>query len=545
MTDPIGLIYLETDDEVTSVVRRIRSTDAERIVIVVPGRSRATSSAVAMRLLARTAAEGSRRLAVVGDTLTRSLAAEAGIEAWATVDEARAGAPIPEEPRAARAPIRVVRGEPAPEMPSVVPPVAPTVDSVSAGPNDETRPVAVPVPGPTRPTVPSAPERARVALPPLAIIVGLLVLMLGAGVVGAAVLPAATVTIAPAAVPLGPLSYEVRVGDPQRLSGTAEATAGVVATGTYPILAPSTGTVVFRNFNTVGVAVGAGTLVAAGEQAFETAADIVVPAGTLTAEGTIRAGEEAVGVSASAAGPGANVAAEAIDTILSQNVAARLRGFPNNSSRLVVNPEPTAGGIDDVGPEITQEDVDRARAALVAELEASVADALASSSDAISADAGGDGEPTIEGLDGLVGTRDTESVEITGSVAYDRLAVDRDRVVELAAEMLIADTAAVPPDHELIESSIRVSPGAATRDGDALVISVQVAASTAPVVDREAIVERVRGLSLEEARAALASMGDASVELWPGWVERVPELDWRITVTIDGELAPSSSPAPS
>ena len=49
-----------------------------RIVLVAPGRSRATSSAVALRLLARAGEDDERELAVVGDALTRSLAAEAG-----------------------------------------------------------------------------------------------------------------------------------------------------------------------------------------------------------------------------------------------------------------------------------------------------------------------------------------------------------------------------------------------------------------------------------------------------------------------------------
>ena len=111
----------------------------------------------------------------------------------------------------------------------------------------------------------------------------------------------------PVTEPLGPIPYEIRIDDPVRLRGTVEATAPVTATGTYPIQVAATGVVVFRNFNSFNVAVDAGTLVAAGEQAFETTVDIVVPAGTLTAEGTILAGEESASVVAAAVGPDANV----------------------------------------------------------------------------------------------------------------------------------------------------------------------------------------------------------------------------------------------
>ncbi|MDQ2689064.1 MAG: hypothetical protein M3Y29_02165, partial [Chloroflexota bacterium] len=79
MSDVPTLLYLEADDEITAVVRRVRAADPGRVVIVAPGRSRATSSAVALRLLARAGEEDGRELAVVGDALTRSLAAEAGL----------------------------------------------------------------------------------------------------------------------------------------------------------------------------------------------------------------------------------------------------------------------------------------------------------------------------------------------------------------------------------------------------------------------------------------------------------------------------------
>ncbi|MCV0403664.1 MAG: baseplate J/gp47 family protein [Chloroflexi bacterium] len=542
MTEELALVYLEPDDEVTSVVRRIRASDAARVVLVAPGRSRATASAVALRLLARTGSESGRAVSVVGDALTRSLAAEAGLEAWATVDEARAGAPAPRESSVPRAPIHVVRGDAGDETTGVVAPAVPP----SAGAADETRAVSVrrqPMAPPTaRPL--AAPARAHVAVPPLIVLLGLMVLVLGAGAVAAAVLPAATVSVTPSAVPVGPLTYELRIDDAERRSGQVEATETVVATGTYAILEAATGVVAFRNFNTGDVAVAAGTLVAAGEQAFETTADIVVPAGTLTAEGTIRAGEEAVGVVAAAPGPAGNVAAGAIDTVLSQGTAARLRGFPNNGARLVVNPEATAGGIDGTGPEITPDDVEQARAALEETLRAGVFEALADDGDTIVADAEESTVPEIDGLDGLAGTRDEDGVQISGSLAYDRLAADLEAVVARAEEMLVGDATALPAGHELLPSSIRVAVASARADGSTLEVTVEVSASSSPTLDRTAIVDRIRGLPLDEARAAIAPLGDVRIELWPGWVDTVPELDWRVDVTLDG-VRPSASPEPS
>ncbi|MGH2382977.1 MAG: hypothetical protein ACRDG7_17385 [Candidatus Limnocylindria bacterium] len=530
MSDETALLYLETDDEVTSVVRRVRGADVERVVLVVPGRSRATSSAVALRLLARVGEEAGRRVGVVGDALTRSLASEAGLEAFATVSDARNAVPAEVGAHGKGASIHVVRGDVSDEavpIAAALSPAPPRNDS-----DTQTRPVAVPRTEDLRPRPVAASRRSGRALPIALILGGLATLLLAAVVLGAVVLPAATVTIVPRSEPLGPVPYGVRIDDPERLTGTVEAEVPVTATGTYPVQAAATGTVVFRNFNTVDVAVGSGTLVAAGEQAFETLAEIVVPAGMLTGAGTIQAGEEAVGVAASAVGPGANVAADAIDTILAQNVAARLRGFPNNTSRLVLNPEATAGGVDTTGPEITQADVDAARTALGEALDVALTDALEGSGEAIFADPTEPAEPVVEGLEGLVETRDQETASISGSLAYDRLVVDRDEVIPLAEARLVDDANVVASSHELLPDATRVTIGDARRDGDAIVVSVSVTGASTPVIDRGEVIDRVQGESLEAATEALVELGEPSIELWPGWVASVPELDWRIDVQV-------------
>jgi hypothetical protein len=82
MGDEPQILYLEPDDEITSVIRRLRETDASRVVLVAAGRTKATSSALALRLLAGVAADEGRELALVADGLGRSLAAEAGIAAF-------------------------------------------------------------------------------------------------------------------------------------------------------------------------------------------------------------------------------------------------------------------------------------------------------------------------------------------------------------------------------------------------------------------------------------------------------------------------------
>lgn len=523
MSDETTLLYLETDDEVTSVVRRVREARAERVVLVVPGRSRATSSVIVLRLLAKVGEEADRRVAVVGDALTRSLASEAGLDAYASVDDARQALPISVEAQGKGASIHVVRGEVSDETA----PLAPAPRRLVM--ETETRPVVVP-----RPPRPLAAKRStrRVGLPVALILAVLAALLIAAGVLGAVVLPAATVTIVPVSVPLGPVDYEIRVDDPERLTGSVEATATVVASGTYPIQAAATGSVLLFNWTFVPVEVTAGELVAAGDQAYATDAAIVVPPGDLTPDGRIQAGEGSVGVVAAAVGPAANVSASAIDTVLNESVAVRLRGFPSNPEPLVVNPGATAGGVDTTGPEITQADVDAAQLALLQDLDEAVADALEDSSEAIFADSAEQPEPLVEGLDGLVETRDEETAEISGTLAYDRLTGDRGEVMMAAEARLLDDATVLPQGHELLPDAMEAVIGEARREGDALVVRVSVTGASTPIIDRGEVIERVQGRSIDDAIAALAELGEPRIDLWPGWVASVPGLEWRIDVRV-------------
>lgn len=538
MSDAPALVYLEADDEVTTVVRRVRQADARRVVLVAPGRSRATSSVVALRLLAAVAEDAGVRIEVVGDALTRSLAAEAGLGAYASVDDARNSVlASPGETISRRASIHVVRGGAEDDTATV-----PAVAAASPEPIDEATQLR-PVPVAARPS-PAARPPSRRGLPIGALLVLLGALVLGVGVAGAIVLPAATIVVSPLGEPLGPVEYEIEVADPERIAGTVEGTATVTATGTYPIQVAATGTVVLFNWTSSPVAVAAGTFVAAGEQAFATQLDVVVPRGTLTSEGTIAAGDIAVAVAAAALGPDANVPAGAIDTVVDQGVDQQLRGFPENPESRVVNPEATSGGVDTTGPEITQADVEAAVAALRADLDARLADALGSSSGAVTADADAAAEPAIEGLDGVAGTRDQAEARIAGTLVYDRLSAERTEVIDRAEERLADDETVLPAGHDLL-AGMRATIGGARADGDRLIVDVTVSAASAPRPDREDVLERVRGRSADEAEAALAAIGSASVELWPAWVGSVPELDWRINVRIgdaSGDPVPSATP---
>ena len=230
MTDQPQLIYLEPDDEITSVVRRLRAAESGSVIIVAPGRSRATSSAVALRLLAQVAAEEARSVSLVADAPTRAVAGEAGIAAFASVAEATSGTVAPDQGAATpRAPIHVVRGISDGATAAAAPAELAAQPVERPGAGDET--MAVRVPPATTAADSGQRKRRRSLVPRWPWLAGLLVIFLAAG---AALLPGATVTITPATQDVGPEAYQLHLPIADRESSTLDVTLPGTATGTRP-----------------------------------------------------------------------------------------------------------------------------------------------------------------------------------------------------------------------------------------------------------------------------------------------------------------------
>jgi hypothetical protein len=359
-----------------------------------------------------------------------------------------------------------------------------------------------------------------------------LLLLAAAGV--AAVAPAARVVIQPVSEPIEPVLYRLALPadgfDEGELSGETQGTA----TGVFRDPTTANGFVRFSNWNTSPVRVDAGTLVAAGEVAFATQETIVVETGFFGIPGS-----EDVAVAAVEAGPAGNLPADAIDVILDEEVRDALRAFSDNPNRLVENPEPTAGGSDNEQPRITRRDVDRAADALRANLEAQLEDALVDEAGMLYADVDA-AEPAIDIPEDLVGRTGEETFTLAGTLSYRRARVAAETVESAARERLLDDRDAAPAGRAIVEDSIGVDVRRVTRDGDGVEARVTVTALADPIVDVQAVREMIAGLTAPEAEDALAGFGTVEIELWPGWVDRVPQLDWRIEVQVAAAEASAS-----
>lgn len=523
MPDQPQLLYLEPDDEITSVVRRLRAVEGRSVVIVAPGRSRATSSAVALRLLAQVAAEDERSIALVADPATRAVASGAGIASFASVAEATSGSVASRDVGVPlRAPIHIVRGAPD------TAPAAATDRTVAPlarpGSAEETMAVRLPLP-PSRGAARSGSRRSW--LPKWPWLAALLVVF---GAAGAALFPGATVHITPATAAVGPRTYQLHLPVAGHQSSDLRVTRPGTATGQRLEEVPATGVVTFFNRSIALVEVPQGTSVSVGGTiAFATTERIVVPGGAFFGD----PGQKSVGVVAVVGGPAGNVAAGAIDTIDDSSL---------RFNRQVTNAEATTGGLETPHRVIQQSDVDAVVTAIKADLAMHLTDALAGQPDRLYTGPPAGEVPVVEVPANLVGTEDTATFELTGSLAFDRPYVARADVKAAARATLFDDATAAPDGTTVLPDSIAVAIGAATANGDEMTIAVSVQAASAAAIDMGALRDRVAGMTKEQARAELADIGDVDIELWPAWLDRLPRLPFRITVERAGP-APGKSPS--
>lgn len=524
MADETQLLYLEPDDEITTVVRRLREADAARVVLVASGRSKATSGAMALRLLAQVAAEEGRQLVLVADPGARALAAEAGIPAFASVADANAegAVPLPAAP-AQRAPIHVVRGEPEP--------AAPEVPTTGLG-LEETQAVRTlsPLSGPrarpagrVRGTAPARRAR-RVA------IAAAVILALGlAGVAAAVVMPAATVTLVPQVRPVGPVDYTVELPLQGPEERRLEVEEGGSATGQHVDRIRATGVATFANYNFTGpVTVPAGTIASVdGAIHFATDADVEVPPARVVGL-TVIPSEASVSVTAVRGGSRSNVAELAINRVEDQQLDGRLRGPLNAQDRRVFNGEPTRGGAIERAPAISQEDVDAVEAAIEAEMARQLDDLLAENPERTYLP-GGRERPQIEVPEDLVGRVDPdgEGFSLVGTLDVSRPYFLTDEL-DAAAFQLLSDDPEAAPGQQVVADTIDVEIGEIEPGEASASVSVTVTAQAIPDIDEAALRGRIAGMTGEAARAELEPIGGVEVSLWPWWVDRVPTLEWRV-----------------
>ncbi|MHB8398682.1 MAG: hypothetical protein ACYDCI_07085 [Candidatus Limnocylindrales bacterium] len=552
MAGDTAIVYLDVDDEITSAAARIRGADSPRIALVLPAGSRLATSRINFRLLAREAQTRSRQLVIVApEAATRALAASAGIGAYASVrdlDDPDAGV----QPAPAAETLAIVHGE--------------LVETASSGVSN------LPVVGGSRRSGGSGGAGggggAGVGGGPGRLIVGgiVAVVVLVVAIAGFLLLPAATIVVTPRVDALGPLTFTVRA-DPTATS--PDPSAGVVpatvptfplsATGTFPASGkkvtdtPATGSVTFSNIDPFSQhTIAAGSLVStASGTAFATATVVILNPAQLVSSGgniVIVPTTGSTAVTAAVGGTAGNVAAGAIAIPPTNQNPRKIQ---------VRNPAPTSGGTHTVTLVVAQADINAATTALTAQLAAQLDATIADPAQVLPGTSVFPETkamtPPIPSVDPttLVGQQVTSfsyGLTATGSVT----AVDLSAVEALAAARLGSSVAA---DHTLVAGSAQVVVGKGQLQGGAIVFPVRATAEEVRTVVAADLLGLVKGRTVADAQAALAPYGSATINLWPGFTDHIPDFDFRIDLSVvpgptsatpsapAGSLAPSSSPS--
>jgi hypothetical protein len=524
----MAVLYLDADDEITSAAARIRATEDERIAIVLPFGSRLATSRINFRLLAREATKHGKAIEIVAaDASARALAVSAGLVVHPSVAAFDGGPDYVAPPDSSMTP---PAGVPVTEFDDDAPTSAILVPRESRLP--------VPVVGRARP-----PVRPGVALGVgIAVVAAIAVL----GLLGFTVLPSASIVLAPWSETIGPRTADVvaRTDVSAPSSTTLEVPAREFSfdvavsqtfqtTGVKVTEAKATGSVTFQNCDTGGgVTVPAGSRVAtAGGVGFITQSRVTIKRAMIF---PFACKTGSVSVEAEKAGTEGNVGAGQITKIP-----------PGYDSIVlsVTNTNPTAGGVHDETPEISQADIDAALAALTAALPAELDRQVGLGTDVPSGmtlypetRVLGTPTPTVDPqtLLGLQQPQFDLGLGTTGTV----LGVDAAPIRSLAEERL---RSGVIPDFGLDETSIVIDIGAASVIGDSVSFPITMQARQVRTIDEATLLEAIRGLDLPAARARLADFGDVQVSLWPDWVTTIPTNLDRVTFTLS-DPRPTTAP---
>jgi hypothetical protein len=544
--EPLSLIYLDVDDEITSAAARIRAAAAERVALVLPYGSRLATSRINFRLLAREATERGKRIEVIcADTSARALALAAGLAVHASVasfEAHRSGGPPDsglDTPAAEGAGPGAPGTAPAPVLAEDS--LDETSTRVLSLPRRSSR--KVPVVGPARP-----PVRTGLAV---GLGLALLAAVVAGGLLALELLPSATITLHPRSEPIGPLELtvearpDVTAPDPASLAIPAQHfTFALETSDTFPATGlkvrdtRATGTVTFSNFDTgssIRVVEGAVVETESGIE-FRTLAEVTLPNARIQFPFTIVPSTSSVGVEAVKAGPQGNVGNNTI-TVLPKGANKRLLQVSND--------QPTTGGAHEEQTVVSEDDVTAATealdAALVTELDRQITERTGVPPNITlfaETRAAGESDYSVD-LETLVDTEATE-FSLGATAEGTALGVDPAPIAGLAETRL---RSRVTAGWSLDDASIETEVGTPTIIGDIVSYPVTIEATEIHDVAAVTLLPAIRGLLIPEARNRLDDYGDVEISVWPDWVTRIPTRGDRVTLTIgEAQPAPSKSP---
>ncbi len=558
------ILYLDSDDEITTAAARIRDSVDPRVALVLPPGSRLATSRMNFRLLAREALERNRGLSIVAaDPAARSIAASAGLAAYATVGEFEGSIAQPQPPLAPDE--MPVDGTPAGgSSPSPSRQAATILAADSAARAAAT---AATTAAASAMTPPASEPRARSGAASLPVVpgtrsgrgggrrlafMGIVVALVAAlGVAGYLVLPSATVVVTPRPENLGPIEIPVRA-DPDatavdavagivpatRLSHDFNASGEFPATGQRVVQEKAKGTLRWTNCDpTRAYRIPAGTSAKTGGGiGFATDEAVFLPVAILNPP-NISCQSREVGATAVKAGTGGNVDAGTVTIVPASYNSVVIK---------VTNPAAMAGGTREEFTRVSQKDIDAALAELTRQLQdqfvtwSGAPDELGAGATAFPS-TGTLAEPVPSPDPATLLNVEAPTFQLQLSTSGTVVTVETELVEQVANERVISS---IPAGHSLRKGSVAVTVGEGQADGAVVGFRATASAETIPTLDPAQLRAEIKGMPVDEARRILERYGSVTIELWPGFASTIPTLDARLELTIGGIAGTAASPSP-
>jgi hypothetical protein len=388
---------------------------------------------------------------------------------------------------------------------------------------------------------------------PLAIAAALVALaVVVAGVAAYVFLPSAEIRITPREKPIGPISLVV-VADPDATAPDADVDPPVVPAIRLdvPVSVSDTfttagrrieetageGEVTFTNFDiTSSNTIAAGSIVSTSNGVrFRTASSVTVPrarrigAQIITTEADVR-------VVAVKKGTSGNVEPNAITVIPAAEDPVTLT---------VRNKAATSGGTREEFPQVGQDDVEDAIAALTAKLPEAFATAIDAGEGVpegaqVFKETAVLGEPTATVDPATLLGQEVETFDLELTATGTVIAVDASPVEDIAEARLLSN---VGSDHRLVENSIQYEPGDPTVENGQVTFPITASAARVALLDPAELLRLIKGQTVEQARVTLAEFGEVEITTWPEWVSAIPGIDSRVSLEIVGQGGDGSSPS--
>ncbi|MFH1749679.1 MAG: hypothetical protein ABH837_02180 [bacterium] len=534
------VIYLEDDEEITSVIDRLKHSDGKRIALVIPRNAAITSSVVSLKLLKKTADDLSKELFLVAsDDTSRTLIKRAGLVAYSKIDKRLLEEPEEEveleseEQKDSSVENVSVKKEPKkPTLLDISHKKTPISDALSKN-------TVTPKTEPKKPLI----KTPKVKIKKWVVTVIILIVLLGSAGVLAFSMPnaSASITIASEAINYSE-TYTVKTEalevntDDLVLPGEVvelekEYSDSAKATGTKTVGTKATGTITVSNeYSTTTQTLAAGTVFrSSGGLNFKTKSAVNVPGYTDPGGGKVP-GQANVAVEASAIGAGYNIGAGSFVIPAFAGTSKYTEIYGTSSSAMT-------GGTSRQATVVSSSDVSKSTTTLEEASEKSIYEELTAQIDAdlsllpeavaytrISADS-----------DKSEGT-ETETFNVSITLKAVAIIYDSEDLKNLISEDIKSNIEKnqVLADEDLKNLSVSVKD--LDLEKGSMQLDTSIEAQIAPEIDESVLKQNIAGRSIKEAEKYLKNVDevlDVEVRVWPDWwFKSIPVSQNKIKVKI-------------